>query len=155
VRLEGRGGFAGESRETPASAAGGPEKQAWDSRWWRTEVRNLAQRCAQAARDTAGLIEESIETSRDGNVRLDQMAGAVRGMTECSGRVKSLVDEVNLKEQNRGMDQIAKAVLQMQHVTQKNAAAAEQSASAGAELNSPADALRTLVLEMREMAGAG
>ncbi len=43
------------------------------------EVRNLAQRCAQAARDTAGLIEESIETSRDGNVRLDQMAGAVRG----------------------------------------------------------------------------
>ena len=107
------------------------------------EVRNLAQRCAQAARDTAGLIEESIETSRDGNVRLDQMAGAVRGMTESSGRVKSLVDEVNLgsQEQSRGMDQIAKAVLQMQHVTQKNAAAAEQSASAGAELNAHADAL--------------
>jgi methyl-accepting chemotaxis protein len=121
------------------------------------EVRNLAQRCAQAARDTAGLIEESIETSRDGNVRLDQMAGAVRGMTECSGRVKTLVDEVNLgsQEQSRGMDQIAKAVLQMQHVTQKNAAAAEQSASAGAELNSHADALRTLVFEMREMVGAG
>ena len=46
------------------------------------EVRNLAQRCAQAARDTAALIEESIETSRDGNARLDQMAGAVRSMTE-------------------------------------------------------------------------
>jgi methyl-accepting chemotaxis protein len=107
--------------------------------------------------DTAGLIEESIETSRDGNVRLDQMAGAVRGMTECSSRVKSLVDEVNLgrQGQSRGMDQIAKAVLQMQHVTQKNAAAAEQSASAGAELNSHADALRTLVFEMPEMVGAG
>ncbi len=121
------------------------------------EVRNLAQRCAQAARDTAGLIEESIETSRDGNVRLDQMAGAVRGMTESSGRVKSLVDEVNLgsQEQTRGMDQIARAVLQMQHVTQKNAAAAEQSASAGSELNAHADALRSLVLEMRDMVGAG
>jgi methyl-accepting chemotaxis protein len=35
------------------------------------EVRNLAQRCAQAARDTAGLIEDSIATSRDGNERLD------------------------------------------------------------------------------------
>ena len=39
------------------------------------EVRNLAQRCAQAARDTARLIEDSIATSRDGNSRLDQMAG--------------------------------------------------------------------------------
>src|SRR6059058_3546568 len=46
------------------------------------EVRNLAQRCAQAARDTASLIEESIVTSRDGNARLDQMAGAVRAMTD-------------------------------------------------------------------------
>lgn len=53
------------------------------------------------------------------------------------------------------MDQIAKAVLEMQHVTPNNAAAAEQSASAGAELNSHADALRTLVFEMREMVGAG
>jgi methyl-accepting chemotaxis protein len=42
------------------------------------EVRYLAQRCTQAARDTAGLIEESIETSRGGNARLDQMAGSVR-----------------------------------------------------------------------------
>jgi methyl-accepting chemotaxis protein/methyl-accepting chemotaxis protein-1 (serine sensor receptor) len=120
------------------------------------EVRNLAQRCAQAARDTAGLIEESIETSRDGNVRLDRMAGAVRGMTDGSVQVKSLVDEVNLgsQEQTRGMDQISRAVLQMQHVTQKNAAAAEQSAAAGTELNAHADALRVLVDEMREMVGS-
>lgn len=120
------------------------------------EVRNLAQRCAQAARDTAGLIEESIETSRDGNSRLDQMAGAVRAMTEYAGRVKSLVDEVSLgsQEQSRGMDQISRAAIQMQSVTQNNAAAAEQSASAGTELNAHADALRTLVLEMREMVGA-
>jgi methyl-accepting chemotaxis protein/methyl-accepting chemotaxis protein-1 (serine sensor receptor) len=119
------------------------------------EVRNLAQRCAQAARDTASLIEESIETSRAGNVRLDRMAGAVKGMTEGSGRVKSLVDEVNLgsQEQTRGMDQIARAILQMQNVTQKNAAAAEESASAGAELDSHADALRQLVNEMGAMVG--
>jgi methyl-accepting chemotaxis protein/methyl-accepting chemotaxis protein-1 (serine sensor receptor) len=119
-------------------------------------VRNLAQRCAQAARDTAGLIEESIETSRDGSTRLDQMAGAVRAMTGYSVRVKSLVDEVNVgsQEQTRGMDQIARAILQMQSVTQENAAAAQQSASAGTELNAHADALRALVLEMRDMVGA-
>ena len=119
------------------------------------EVRNLAQRCAQAARDTAGLIEESIETSRDGNQRLDLMAGAVRAMTENSGRVKSLVDVVNLgsQEQARGMEQIARAVVQMEQVTQKTAASAQESASAGSELDRYAATLRTLVHEMREMVG--
>jgi methyl-accepting chemotaxis protein/methyl-accepting chemotaxis protein-1 (serine sensor receptor) len=120
------------------------------------EVRNLAQRCAQAARDTAGLIEDSISTSRDGNARLDQMAGNVRAMTENSTKVKSLVDEVNMgsQEQARGMEQIARAVLQMEQVTQRTAASAEESASAGAELNNHANALRALVHEMREMVGA-
>jgi methyl-accepting chemotaxis protein/methyl-accepting chemotaxis protein-1 (serine sensor receptor) len=119
------------------------------------EVRNLAQRCAQAARDTAALIEESIATSNDGNARLDQMAGAVRSMTQSAIRVKSLVDEVNLgsKEQTRGMEQIARAVLQMEQVTQRTAAGAEQSASAGAELDGHASTMRELVDEMHEMVG--
>ena len=120
------------------------------------EVRNLAQRCAQAAKDTAGLIEESITTSRDGNARLSQMAGAVRGMTDSSLKVKGLVDEVNLgsQEQARGMDQIARAVVQMEQVTQKNAAHAQESASAGAELDGHAEVLRELVHEMRQMVDA-
>jgi len=121
------------------------------------EVRNLAQRCAQAARDTAGLIEDSISTSRDGNARLDQMAGNVRAMTENATKVKSLVDEVNMgsQEQARGMEQIARAVMQMEQVTQRTAASAEESASAGTDLSSHANALRALVHEMRDMVGAG
>jgi len=120
------------------------------------EVRNLAQRCAQAAKDTAGLIEESIATSRHGNAQLDQVAGAVRSMMDNSCRVKSLVDEVNLgsQEQARGMDHIARAVIQMEQVTQKNAAAAQDGATAGNELNNYAASLRGLVHEMREMVGA-
>ncbi len=120
------------------------------------EVRNLAQRCAQAARDTAGLIEESIETSRDGNSRLDSMAAAVRSMTDSAVRVKVLVDEVNLgsQEQARGMDQISRTVVQMEKVTQQTAAGAEESASAGAELNGHAAQLRTLVQDMRQMVGS-
>lgn len=119
------------------------------------EVRNLAQRCTQAARDTTGLIEESIDTTRDGNSRLDQMAGSVRAMTDNAGRVKCLVDEVSQgnQEQARGMEQISRAVLQMQDVTQAAAGNAEEGASAGKELNGHADALRTLVHEMREMVG--
>ena len=120
------------------------------------EVRNLAQRCAQAARDTSGLIEDSIVTSRDGNARLDQMAGNVRAMTESSTLVKSLVDEVNMgsQEQARGMEQISRAVTQMEQVTQRTAATAEESASAGTDLSGHANALRTLVHEMRDMVGA-
>ena len=120
------------------------------------EVRNLAQRCAQAARDTAGLIEDSIVTSRDGNARLDQMASNVRGMTESATQVKSLVDEVNMgsQEQARGMEQISRAIIQMEQVTQCTAASAEESASAGTDLNSHANALRALVHEMRDMVGA-
>ncbi len=120
------------------------------------EVRNLAQRCAQAARDTAGLIEDSIVTSRDGNARLDQMASNVRGMTESATQVKSLVDEVNMgsQEQARGMEQISRAITQMEQVTQRTAASAEESASAGTDLNSHANELRVLVLEMRDMVGS-
>ncbi len=120
------------------------------------EVRSLAQRCAQAARDTAQLIEESIATSHDGNARLDQMAGAVRTMTGNSTRVKGLVDEVNLgsQEQSRGMEQISRAVVRMDQVTQRTAAGAQESASAGTQLDAYAASMRGLVQQMREMVGA-
>ena len=120
------------------------------------EVRNLAQRCAQAARDTAGLIEDSIATSRDGNARLDQMAGNVRAMTDNATQVKCLVDEVNMgsQEQARGMEQISRAVMQMEQVTQRTASSAQESACAGADLTGHANALRGLVHQMREMVGA-
>ena len=64
-------------------------------------------------------------------------------MTENATRVKSLVDEVNLgsQEQARGMEQISRVVLQMEQVTQKTAASAEESASAGTELNDHANTL--------------
>ncbi|MGA2148473.1 MAG: methyl-accepting chemotaxis protein [Bryobacteraceae bacterium] len=120
------------------------------------EVRNLAQRCAQAAKDTAGLIEESIATSHDGNERLNKMAEAVRHMTESSTQVKTLVDEVNVgsQEQAHGMEQIARAVAQMEQVTQRTAASAEEGASAGTELNGYASTLQGLVKEMRDMVGS-
>jgi methyl-accepting chemotaxis protein/methyl-accepting chemotaxis protein-1 (serine sensor receptor) len=121
------------------------------------EVRNLAQRSAQAAKDTAGLIEESIATSRHGNAQLDQVAGAVRSMTDNSARVKALVDEVSLgsQEQARGMDHISHAVIQMEQVTQNSAAAAKDGATAGSELSGYAATLKELVEDMREMVGAG
>jgi methyl-accepting chemotaxis protein len=121
------------------------------------EVRNLAQRSAQAAKDTSALIEESIGTSRDGSAKLEQVAGVIRAITESSTQVKTLVDEVNVgsQEQARGIDQIAKAVAQMDQVTQGTAASAEESASASEELAAQAQALNHIVVGLGAMVGGG
>jgi methyl-accepting chemotaxis protein len=121
------------------------------------EVRNLAQRSAQAAKDTAALIEESITRSREGSGKLDQVAGVIRTITDSTGKVKTLVDEVKQgsEEQARGIQQIAKAISQMEQVTQKAAATAEESASAGQEMSAQADTLRMALHRLQDLVGAG
>jgi methyl-accepting chemotaxis protein len=119
------------------------------------EVRNLAQRSAQAAKDTAGLIEESIARSREGSGKLDQVAGVIRAITDSSGKVKTLVDEVKQgsQEQARGMRQISQAISQMEQVTQKSAASAEEGASAGEEMSAQAETLRMIVVRLQNLVG--
>jgi methyl-accepting chemotaxis protein len=119
------------------------------------EVRNLAQRCAQAAKDTASLIEESISRSNEGQVKVSEMAMAIRTITEEAGKVKTLVDEVALgsHEQTRGTDQIAKALTQMEQVTQQSAANAEESAAAAEELTAQASSLMETASRLAAMIG--
>ena len=119
------------------------------------EVRNLAQRCAQAAKDTASLIEESIAKSNDGKTKVDQVAVAIRAITEESAKVKTLVDEVSLGslEQTRGIEQVAKALTQMEQVTQQSAANAEESAAAAEELTAQASTLMEVVHQLSSMVG--
>ena len=121
------------------------------------EVRNLAQRCAQAAKDTASLIEESISKSDDGKTKVDQVAVAIRAITEEAGNIKVLVDDVNMgsQEQARGIDQIGKALTQMEQVTQKTAANAEECASAAEELNAQSVTLKDIVERLNAMVGGG
>jgi len=118
------------------------------------EVRNLAQRSAQAAKDTTQLIEESIQSATSGKMKLDEVAKASANVSALVKAVGSLVQEVRLgsEEQERGIEQIAKAVSQMERVTQQIAANAEEGAAAGEELRKHAwtvgrtvDALEQLV----------
>ena len=120
------------------------------------EVRNLAQRSAQAAKDTADMIEESIARSGEGRVKLDQVSHAIRGLTAKSSAVKVLIDNLHVSsgEQAQGVDRITKSINQVEHVTQSTAASAEEAASAGVELNSQASALRSLVARLDELVGA-
>jgi methyl-accepting chemotaxis protein len=121
------------------------------------EVRSLAQRSAQAAKDTAALIEESITKSNEGSHRLEQVAQVIRAITESAAKVKTLVDEVNLgsQEQARGIEQISKSIAEMDRVTQANAASAEQSASASEEMSAQAEALQNIARELRTLVGGG
>lgn len=111
------------------------------------EVRSLAQRSAQAAKDTASLIEDSILRSNDGRQKVDQVAAAFREVTSESTRIKVLVNEVSggSREQTTGIEQIGKALTQMERVTQSIAASSEETASAAEELNAQAASLRTMV----------
>ncbi len=119
------------------------------------EVRNLAQRCAQAAKDTAALIDESIAKSNNGKLKVDQVATVIRAMTEEAAKAKTLVDEVNLgsQEQVRGIEQIGKALTQMEQVTQRNAANSEESAAAAEELTAQSEALKDIVERLAAMVG--
>jgi methyl-accepting chemotaxis protein len=119
------------------------------------EVRNLAQRSAQAARDTAELIEESINRSNEGSNRLAEVSTSIGAITEQSAKVKVLVDEIHTgsREQSRGIEQVAGAMSQMQQVTQSSAASAEESAAAGRELASQAETLKHLVDELNILVG--
>jgi methyl-accepting chemotaxis protein len=121
------------------------------------EVRNLAQRCAQAAKDTATLIEESIAKSNDGKQRVDRVAAAIRTITGESAKVKILSDEVNLgsREQSRCIEQMGKAIAQMEAVTGNTAANAEESAAAAKELDAQSETLKDVAQRLTAMVGGG
>ncbi|MCW5963119.1 MAG: MCP four helix bundle domain-containing protein [Bryobacterales bacterium] len=120
------------------------------------EVRNLAQRSAQAAKDTAELIEDSITRSREGSGKLSEVAVAIQKITENARSAKTLVDEVNMgsQEQARGIDQIAKAIVQMEQVTHQVAANAEEGASASQQLNAQAETVDQIVGQLSAMVTA-
>jgi methyl-accepting chemotaxis protein len=120
------------------------------------EVRNLAQRSAQAAKDTAALIEDSIATANQGSTQLQKVADVVGSITEAASKVKLLVDEVNIgsQEQAKGIEEIARSLTEMDKVTQGTAAAAEQSASASEQMSAQAQSLAQIVGELRVMAGS-
>jgi hypothetical protein len=119
------------------------------------EVRNLAQRSAQAARDTTSLIEESVSRATEGSKRLEEVAAAIEGITAKAQTVNSLVDEVNhgSQEQARGIEEIARAIANMEQVTQKTAAGAEESAAAAEQLNAQAETLRAVIGQLNQLVG--
>lgn len=111
------------------------------------EVRNLAQRCAQAAQDTASIVDESIQRSNHGKSKLNEVSAQIMAVTSESVKVKTLVDQITVAsgEQTRGIDQIARAIAQIEKVTQASAATAAESAAAAQNLQSQSSLLNEIV----------
>jgi methyl-accepting chemotaxis protein len=107
------------------------------------EVRNLAQRSATAAKEIKGLINESIQRVTDGSELVDQSG---KTLTEIVGSVKRVTDiiaEITAasQEQASGIDQVNKAIMQMDETTQQNAALVEEATSASQSMKEQARAL--------------
>jgi uncharacterized protein Yka (UPF0111/DUF47 family) len=117
------------------------------------EVRNLAQRSAQAAKDTAALIEDSISRSKESSERLNEVSEAVRHITELSDKVKVQMEEVSVgnDEQAIGIEQIAKAIHQMEQVTQRAASTSDENAVASTELQNESQRLDQVIGELTTM----
>jgi methyl-accepting chemotaxis protein len=120
------------------------------------EVRALAQRSATAARETAAKIEDAIQKSETGARISTKVAAGLAEIVVKAREVDELVANIAgaSREQTQGIAQVLSAVTQIDHVTQANAAGAEETAAATVEMNSEVAVLHTGVSELRALLGA-
>jgi methyl-accepting chemotaxis protein len=119
------------------------------------EVRNLAMRAADAARNSAGLIESTVSKVKDGsgmvaktNTAFSQVAEGVQKATAVIGEIAAAS-----REQAQGIAQISTAVASMDKVVQQTAASAEESASLSVEMSTQADTLQAVVDRLGALVG--
>jgi methyl-accepting chemotaxis protein len=119
------------------------------------EVRNLAMRAAEAAKNTSGLIEGTVKKIREGSELVGKTSEAFSEVAVSASKVGELVGEISAasSEQSQGIDQINKAVAEMDKVTQQTAANAEESASASEEMNAQAEQMKHVSLELLSVIG--
>ncbi|HAU5564964.1 TPA: HAMP domain-containing protein [Serratia fonticola] len=111
------------------------------------EVRSLAQRSAQAAKEIKGLIEDSVSRVNTGSVLVESAGETMTNIVNAVTRVTDIMGEIASAsdEQSRGIDQVGLAVNEMDRVTQQNAALVEESATAAAALEDQASRLKQSV----------
>ena len=114
------------------------------------EVRNLAMRAADAARNTANLIESTVMKIKNGSELVAKTNNAFARVATGTRKMGELVGEISAasNEQSQGIEQINKAVSEMDKVVQKNAASAEETSSASEEMNAQAEEMKRFVAEL-------
>jgi methyl-accepting chemotaxis protein len=112
-----------------------------------SEVRNLAQRSATAAKEIKGLIQDSVAKVEDGSRLVDESGRALEDIVMAVKKVSDIVAEIATAsaEQSSGIEQVNKAIMQMDEMTQQNAALVEQAAAASEAMNEQAHSMKGLM----------
>ena len=119
------------------------------------EVRNLAMRAADAAKNTADLIEGTVKRIQEGSNIVQRTSAEFSRVAASSTKMSELVGEIAAasSEQSQGIEQLNKAVSEMDKVVQRNASNAEESASASQEMNSQAAQMNGFVIDLVAIVG--
>ncbi|TFG92912.1 MAG: methyl-accepting chemotaxis protein [Syntrophobacterales bacterium] len=117
------------------------------------EVRNLAIRSADAAKHTSNLIEDTVKKVKEGSSLVSKTNEAFSEVAASVSKVGELVAEIAAasKEQSQGVDQINRAVVEIDKVVQQNAANAEESASASQEMNAQSRQMKVFVARLEDL----
>jgi methyl-accepting chemotaxis protein len=104
------------------------------------EVRNLAQRSASAAKEIKALIDTAVEKVQRGNGLMDETGATMQGIVAAVKQVADIIGEISAagREQSAGIDQINRAIVQIDEATQQNAALVEESAAAAQSMRDEA-----------------
>ena len=119
------------------------------------EVRNLAMRSAEAAKNTSAMIEGAVSKANNGVEIVDKVGKNFEEINNSVSKVNALIAEIAAasNEQAQGIDQINSAITEMDKATQANAASAEESASASGELTAQADKMHSVVMSLAAIVG--
>lgn len=119
------------------------------------EVRRLALRTSDAAKETEAIIERSRQAASGGVNVAKEVGASLEDIDQKSQKVNELVSEITAAslEQSQGLEQINRAMAHVDAVTQKNAAGSEQNASAAANMRSESDHLQRIVESLRALVG--
>jgi methyl-accepting chemotaxis protein len=121
------------------------------------EVRNLAQRSAMAAKEIKGLINESLQRVSDGSELVNQSGKTLTEIVTSVKRVTDIIAEISAasQEQATGVDQVNRAIIKMDAMTQQNAALVEEGTSASQSLKEQARELNRRVASFQTTEGTG
>jgi len=121
------------------------------------EVRNLAMRSAEAAKNTANMIEESVKNAENGVALNGEVMKNFDEITTQATKVSEVMAEIAAasEQQSQGIEQVTTAVQQMNQLTQQSAANSEESASAAEELSSQAQEMQAMVASFQVSSETG
>lgn len=121
------------------------------------EVRNLAQRAAQAAQNTSTLIDQNIDKIKQGSHSLEQTNTGFARLVVATNEISQIMADIDeaSRQQSQGLSQINTAVSQISTVTQQNASSSEETASAASELDSQAEALGRVANQLKVIIEGG